>query len=328
MLHSIAVFLVVAACFYYSALWFVRGKKNRDVEVLAGGKRRPLVFGSATAALAGVIPATAKRKANITRELQQAGYYHRLACEEFAAIRNVLVIGWILFIGTLTVVMDEPGTRWTPVLLLVGLVGVLLLYSLPRLALRNWAGGRVQRIQYAMPDALDMITMCMTGGLPLRQALTRVGEELSGTHPDLACELRIVSRQTDAHSLGGAMERFADRINKPDVQSLAVMVAQTGQQGTSIAAAFQEHADGLRRERRQRAEEHGNKTTVKLLLPLVFCLAPPVYLLLLTPAVMELRSFVRQENLPGGVLSPVSLIDEDGTFNTTPQDFDSNADAR
>jgi tight adherence protein C len=157
-----------------------------------------------------------------------------------------------------------------------------------------------------------MITMCMTGGLPLQHSLARVGTELEATHPDLACELRITGRQMDVGSLGQALRQFADRIDTPDVQSLAAMVNQTERQGTSVAAAFHEFADGVRRARRQRAEEHASKTTVKMLLPIVFCLAPPIYMLLLTPAVIELRAFVLQENRPGGVLSQSTLSAGEG----------------
>ncbi len=305
----ISAFLIVTALVYGVALLFIRGKKNRELEVFSGGRRRPLIFGPSTAALAGVIPCSSAARANISIELQRAGYYHRFAFQEFASLRNALVVGWLLFIGALIVVASDPGAGPEFALLLVGLIGALLLYSLPRLILRARASGRARQIEYALPDALDMITMCMTGGLPLQQALARVGTELEATHPDLACELRIVGRQMETGSLDGALQQFAERIDTPDVQSLAAMVGQAGRQGASVAGAFQDFADEVRRARRQRAEEHGNKTTVKMLLPLVFCLAPPIYILLLSPAILELRSFVLQENRAGGILSP-------GTFSS------------
>jgi tight adherence protein C len=281
----------------------VRGDKNRELGVLSGGRLRPLIFGPSTGALAGMIPCRAATRTKITKELRRAGYYHRFAFEEFAALRNVLTIGWLLFVGTLIVVAAGPDDDLTAKLLLVGFAGTGLCYGLPRLILHSKANGRKRRIEYSLPDALDMITMCMTGGLPLERALARAGKELNPTHADLACELRILGRQMEAGSLDGAIGQFADRIDTADVHSLAAMVRQTSNQGSRVATAFQEFADQVRRTRRQRAEEQGNKTTVKLLLPLVFCLAPPIYILLLTPAVLELRRFVLHENRPGGVLS-------------------------
>jgi tight adherence protein C len=301
---AISAFLIVSALVYGLGLLLVCGSRNREAEVLAGGRLRPLVFGPSTKALAGLIPLAARTKAAITKELRQAGYYHRWAFEEFASLRNALVAGWVIFLGTLLVLFTQPGDAASLKLAAAGLTGAVLLYGLPRLVLSSRAKARAERIQYALPDALDMITMCVAGGVPLEQAFHRVGSELGETHPDLACELRILARQTQAGSLDHALKQFASRLDTPDAHSLAALVGQTDRQGNSVARAFQEFADHVRRERRQRAEEAGNKTTVKMLFPLVFCLAPPIYMLLLAPAVIELRSFVLRENRPGGLLNP------------------------
>lgn len=306
MLLPIAVFLVVTLLVFSMSWLFVRGGKADRHEVFSGGRRRPLIFGPITGALAGVVPCTAAGREQITKDLRRAGFYQRLAFEEFAALRNAMLVGWVFLIGSLAVVAAGPGGDSTPPILLVGVVGSVLLFSLPRMVLRAKANGRLQEIQFGLPDALDMITMCMSGGLALEHALARVSGELTQTHPALACELRIIGRQTSAGSLDSAMRQFADRIDIPDAQSLAAMTCQTSQQGANMAVAFEEFSDGVRQGRRQRAEERGNKTSIKLLLPLVLCLAPPVYMLLLVPAAMELRSFVLRENGPGGVLAPAN----------------------
>ncbi len=306
MLLPIAVFLVVTVFVFAVTSLFVRaGGSGRD-EVFSGGRRRPLIFGRMTGALSGIIPCPSSTREETTKDLRRAGFYQRFAFEEFAALRNAMIVGWVLLIGSLIVVAGEPGNNSVPTLLLVGLGGVIVFYSLPRLILRSKANSRMQEIQYGLPDALDMITMCMSGGLAMQQAMTRVSSEVFDTHPALACELKIIGRQMEVGSLDSAMRQFADRIDIPDVQSLTAMTCQTSEQGSNMASAFQEFADGVRRGRRQRAEERGNKTTIKLLLPLVFCLAPPVYMVLLVPAIMELRSFVLRENGPNGVLAPAN----------------------
>jgi hypothetical protein len=107
----------------------------------------------------------------------------------------------------------------------------------------------------------------------------------------------------EAGSLEGAIKQFAGRIDTQESQSLAAMIGQTEQHGSSVALAFQEFADNVRLARRQRADEQGNKTALKLLFPLVFCLAPPVYMLLLMPAAIEMSRFIQKETQPGGALS-------------------------
>jgi tight adherence protein C len=148
-----------------------------------------------------------------------------------------------------------------------------------------------------------MATMCMSGGVPLQSALMRVSDEMQSIHPDLAFELRVMGRQMEAASLDMAVGQFAARIDAPEVQSLAAILGQTERQGSGVAAAFELFADNVRLNRRQRSEEAGNKTAIKLLFPLVFCLAPPVFLMLLAPAAVELTDFVKRERQPGGAIS-------------------------
>lgn len=302
-------FLAVSIMFFCVAMLLVRGGGAHHGDVLVAGKARPMIFGLLTPALAVLLPLGARSRNRLNRELCQGGYYHRNAIDEYLALRNVLVLGWVILIGTLVVIVSEPGAGLDFRLLIVGLLGVIVLYSIPRLTLSGRAKARVRRMEYALPDALDMISMCMTGGLGFQQSLSRVGTELANTHPDLACELRIVSRQADSGSLSTALKRFAERVDTPEVQSLASVVGQTERHGNAVASVFHDFATDVRTQRRQTAEEKGNRTSVHMLLPLVLCLAPPIYLLLLTPAVIELRNFVMQENGPGGILSPAEATE-------------------
>ena len=307
-LLPMAVFLVVTTLCYAVALPLIRGGKKRNADIFSGGRFRPLLFGPLTHALAGLVPCSALTKATLAKDLRRAGYYHRHAFEEFASLRNASSVGWLLLLGTLIVAAPDMDRSTELKLAAVGIFGAILFYAAPALILRAKGRARLQQIQYSLPDALDMITMCMTGGLPLQRALGRVSTELGATHRELARELRILGRHMETGSLETALTQFADRVDTPDVQALTAMVRQTDTHGSSVAMAFEQFGDGLRRGMRHRAEERGNKTAIKMLLPLVFCLAPPVYMLLLTPAVMELSNFVVQENRPGGVLSPTETL--------------------
>ncbi len=306
----IFVFLAVSLMFFGVGMWLMRPGGSGQGEILAGGRKRAMLFGRLTPAWAGLLPVAAKARDRLSQELCQAGYYHRDAITEYLALRNALVVGWVLLTGTWLVAGAGPGASPDPRVLVSGLLGVLLLYAVPRLVLGGWAKARVQRIEYSLPEALDVISMCMSGGLSFPQAMARVGSELARSHPDLACELRIISRQADSGSFSRAIQSFARRLDTPEVRSLATVIGQTDRQGAAVATVFHRFAVDVRRQRRQLAEEKGNRTSIHLLFPLVLCLAPPVYLLLLAPAAIELRNFVLDENRPGGVLSPAAAMQE------------------
>ena len=266
------------------------------------GEDRPLVFGPLTIPLARMFSVSQNSNAKLRKELKQAGNYAPHALEQFLAVRNVLVAGWIVFVTF--AVLGASRSDGTPLTVFIGGAAVLaVLFAVPRLLLQSKANRRVRRIQTQLPDALDMISMCLTGGLPLHQAIKRVSGELESSHPELAQELAIVQHQADTHTLSNALEQFAERIDADELRSLSALITQTERLGTNVATALSDYAEGIRRGFRQRAEEQGNKTSVKMLLPVSLCLAPPVYILLLAPALLELRDFVSRETRPGGALS-------------------------
>jgi len=285
----------------------IGGGRNQAEEI---GSRRRLILGGLTEPMAGILPVSTSKAQKLKKELVRAGYYHRKALEEYLAFRNAAMVCWLLFVATALVTAVEPGSQEANKLLMLGGGVLLLIYSVPRVILSSQASARTRRIHHALPDALDMITMTVSGGVPLQRALKRVGQELSHTHRDLACELTIIHHQADAGSLEQALNSFASRVDVPEVTALAALVRHAERLGGNVAAAFREFADSVRRTRRQRAEEQGNKASVKLLFPVVLCLAPPIYILLLGPATLELKNFMNRENMPGGVLATSTSIDD------------------
>jgi len=293
-------FLGVTLLLYLAGRLLIGG--NRD-KAEAIGSKRPLVLGPFTHAFAYILPVRKKTRDTLTQELLRAGYHHRYALEEYLGMRNAAITCWLIFTAAAMVALAGPGAGYTLQMLALGGVVLVLIFAVPKLVLSSQATERVHKIQYALPDALDMINMMVTAGLPVRRAIYRVMMELKTTHPALACELAIVDHHTGAGSLQQALRQFAKRIDVPDVIALASMVEHADRLGGNIAGAFSDFADSIRRTRRQRADERGNKASVKVLFPIVLFLAPPVYILLLGPAVLELRSFLIRENQPGGALS-------------------------
>ncbi|QDU99204.1 type II secretion system F family protein [Lignipirellula cremea] len=293
-----AFFSIFLLLFILGRLVFGIGRNDTEAAI---GSKRPLVLGGITEAFAGVLPVTQSKRDSLQADLTRAGYHHRKALAEFLGMRNAAATGWVIFIAAAIVLTTQPGENFSTQFAIFGAVVLLIIFTLPKLTLSALATGRCSRIEYALPDALDMINMMVTGGLPLRRAVERVSAELKTTHPDLACELAIVDHQTEAGSLQQALREFAKRIDAPDVIALASMVQHADRLGGNVAGALRDFSDGVRRTRRQRAEERGNKASVKILFPIVLCLTPPIYVLLLGPGILEMRNFFVKENKTNGM---------------------------
>ncbi len=178
--------------------------------------------------------------------------------------------------------------RFSPDKWLLVAVAGLLAYFLPRFVLKRMIRARQHAIQLALPDALDLAVICVEAGLALDGALQRVGEELQPVHPQLSDELRLLTLEVRAgKSRAEALRNLALRVNIDDMKALIAVLLQTDKFGTSIAQALRVHSDALRVERRQRAEEAAAKTTIKMVPVLVFFVFPPLFLVTLGPAVIE-----------------------------------------
>ncbi len=252
-------------------------------------------------ALADVIPQPGREVEGLEQDLKRAGFYGKTAVVEFRATRNFVVLGLLLG-GLGLAVVAEPGSDLPRPLLIVAGLSAVVAYALPRFMLHLQAKRRLDGIQRGLPDALDIIRMCLTGGLPLRDCLDRVAQEVEFFHPDVAVELEVVRRHADIDSMGKALREFSRRMNAPDVNALASLVSQTERTGTNVAVAVTEFADGIRRQFRQRAEERAGRTTIRMLFPVILCLAPPVFILLLGPPALQLKTFLQEARNPGGVL--------------------------
>ena len=268
--------------------------------LLAGGPRKA---GILKRLFASLLPQPSTEFEQIRADLLRAGYYQAGSLEGYLATRN---IGVLCVVGGFAALIffGEPAERMTPVLIGAGVVIAALMYGLPRLALSRQAKARVARIERGLPDSLDMVQMCLTGGLALRDALDRVAIEIQHTHPDVAIELNIIRRQSDAGSVGQALRNFANRIDAPDVKALSLTVMHTERLGTDVGVAISEFTDQMRLSARQRAEERASKASVLILLPVILCLVPPVLIAIAGPPLINLKNFLQEENRPGGVLNP------------------------
>ena len=228
------------------------------------------------------VPKSPKEMGRLRRRLTMAGYPSSTALAVYCVLNLISPV--VFAFGTLSLL----GLRQGAVLALItGGIG----YVIPGLVLGRKVEKRKQEIRNGLPDALDLLIVCVEAGCGLDQAIVKASEELGITHPALAYELRLITTEIRAGKPRmEAFKNFAARTKVDDVQSLVAMLVQTDKFGTSIAQALRTHAETSRTKRRQAAEERAAKVGVKLVFPLVLFLFPALYVVILGPAVI---SFVR-----------------------------------
>jgi tight adherence protein C len=217
--------------------------------------------------------------------LIQAGYPAASAVPMYLGTRILLPAA--LGVGSLTLL---PLIGFKAIGIILGVVYFVAMgYVVPSLHLRMRTKRRQKEMQKALPDALDMLVVSVEAGLGLNQALVRVAEEIHRLSPVLSEQLALVNLEIRAGTAREeALKNLGERTGLGDITSLVGMLIQTERFGTSVAQALRTHADTMRTKRRQRAEEAAAKTTIKLIFPLVFCVFPAMFVVILGPAVIQI----------------------------------------
>lgn len=175
-------------------------------------------------------------------------------------------------------------------LLLWLVLAAALGYYLPDLWLKHCLKERQREIFETFPDALDLMTVCVEAGLAMDAALARVAQEIGMKSEILAEELQLVTLELRAGSAKDkALRNLALRTGVEDVDALVTLLIQAERFGTSIAASLRVQSDELRTKRRQRAEETAAKIALKLLFPLIFFIFPSLLVVLMGPALLQIR---------------------------------------
>ena len=159
-------------------------------------------------------------------------------------------------------------------------------FFLPDLLLYNTGLKRQAKIQLALPDALDMLTVCVEAGLGFDAALAQVARNTPGP---LAAEFaRVLQEMQIGNTRGQALRGMADRTTVPELRAFASAVVQAGELGIAIASVLREQAKEMRLRRRQRAEEKAQQVMVKILLPLIACLFPALFVIVIGPGAINI----------------------------------------
>jgi tight adherence protein C len=226
------------------------------------------------------------RTAQIQSQLVQAGFFHSNALAVFTGVRCVLAV--VLAVAGVVVPFWAGLTAWRMIVL-----GCLVGGAAGGLGPSFWLAARVRRRQAllrgTLPDALDMLVLCLEGGVGLGGAVQRVTDELQVVHPVLGFEMDLVRREMQLGlSAGDALRKFADRCGLADVRDLANVLCQSERFGAGVAKALRGYADSARLARQQKARETAQKASVQILFPTLLFIFPAIFIVLLGPAAFQM----------------------------------------
>jgi tight adherence protein C len=195
-----------------------------------------------------------------------------------------LSAGLFVVLGFALVVASGGGFQANELLLLVALGSVGLV--LPYLWLINRIRRRQSVITKSLPDSFDLVTTCVEAGLGLDAALARVAEKVEGPFAE---ELSRTLREVGMGRMRrDALQELGERTGVPDLITFVNAVVQAEQMGTGIGQVLRVQSEQLRLRRRQRAEEMANQAPVKMVFPLVLCIFPTLFMVILGPAAITL----------------------------------------
>jgi tight adherence protein C len=191
-----------------------------------------------------------------------------------------------LFLGGGTL-LSLKGMNQSSLVFSMGLAG--LLFYLPDLIVRFLGKNRKQAVFLALPDALDLMVVCVEAGLGLDQAMRKVAEELKKAYRVLAGEFALCNFQLQmGRPRSEVLHELGARTGVQDLRALAGVLIQAERFGSSVAQALRVQSDSMRIRRRQMAEEKAAKTAVKLIFPLVIFIFPGIFVVLVGPAAITM----------------------------------------
>jgi tight adherence protein C len=233
------------------------------------------------AAASPFMPKDREKQSTLRKQLAMAGIYSPSAIRAVTGFKLILLIGGISF-GLLLGVM-------TGYVVLFGAVGGIVGYLTPMMWLKGKINTNQKMLQLGLPDALDLMVVCVEAGLTMDLAMQRVGEELAIAHPAISREYGIAHMETRIGlSRAEALKNMGQRTGNSAIQQLVAMLVQAERFGTSIGDALRIQSETLRIKRQHIAEELAAKASVKMSFPLVLFIFPATFIVLAGPTVLGL----------------------------------------
>jgi tight adherence protein C len=258
---------------------FLREKASKSSAV---GK----MLGKASPALAAPLQPKTEAEVGKTREkLNMAGFRTDSAMQMYWSLKTLgLAAGFLLGGGSLGFVRGFDLDTLT----YAGIIGGVMFY-MPEVVLWIIKKGRQDNIFYGLPDALDLMVVCVEAGLGLDQAMRKVTEEMKKSYHVIAEEFALSNLQLQmGRAKTEVLHDLGARTGVDDLKALAAILIQADKFGSSVAQALRVQSDSMRTRRRQMAEEKAAKTAVKLIFPLVLFIFPAIFVVLVGPAAITM----------------------------------------
>lgn len=260
---------------------FGKSKRRRTVRSLRHGAMPSLL-----AKFASLIPSTQNASETLQARFANGGMYSPSAPSTYVGVRTMLTVAPLAAGAFGIVALHWPMKLACSVSIMAAAAGWLL----PSLWLDGVVKSRHVLLRRSLPDFLDLMIVCLQGGLSVQETIRRVSDELRLAHPVLAGELSIVQRDVElGATVDQALRRFAVRSNYDGVRTLSTFVRESQKFGTQLTEALRLHADMLRLQREEAAEERAQKAAVAILLPTLLLIFPAVFVVLVGPALIQIQ---------------------------------------
>jgi tight adherence protein C len=222
---------------------------------------------------------------NLRTQLMQAGHYDESATSIFYGAQVLLVLLALPIGGLLAFSFNlSMPVRIGLVFLIVAVMGLL-----PNIIIMFEQRRRTAEVRRNLPDAIDLLEICVSSGMGLDMAWNAVSDEIRGVSTTLADEMALANLEMHLGAQRAeALRHMAHRTGVEDVSSLVATLVQSERFGTSVSQALRTYADAMRSERSSRAEESAEKLAVKLLFPMVLFIFPCMFIVILGPAIIKI----------------------------------------
>jgi len=239
-----------------------------------------LAFRDLLKKLGNLVPASPKDTTIMQRRLIRAGFRNPNALKLLYGAKFIMaILVPVMAVGPIAGSSWESSTK-----VMASIASVAIGFFGPNEYVRTVASRRQKQIRRGLPNALDLLVVSVESGLGLDQAIVQVAKELETAHPEITEEFSLMNLELKAGKRRiEALRNLADRTNVDDLKKLVAVLIQADRFGTSIAATLRNHAEFMRVQARQVAEEKAAKLGVKLVFPIFFCILPSLFVVTVGP---------------------------------------------
>jgi tight adherence protein C len=291
LLATLLVFVMITAIAVLLGLqWWAQPRAAIDrvtatMEAPAAGGHPSLAWGDLVRKLGNLVPSAPKDSSVMVRRLIRAGFRGPNTLKMLYGSKAILAV---VLPAAAVLATAKSDTDASNKILFVTAAFAAGFFG-PNEYVRRAARKRQKRIRRGLPNALDLMVVCVESGLGLDQAIVQVAKELQFAHPEISDEFSLMNLEMKAGKRrADALRNLADRTGVEEVKKLVAVLVQADRFGTSVAQSLRGHSEFMRVQTRQQAEEKAAKLGVKLVFPIFFCILPSLFVVTVGPVVVRI----------------------------------------